>query len=50
LASTILLGLVVPILAHYILNKYGFWWLFNPNRPVSSIPSVAVPTKETTVV
>lgn len=50
LASTILLGLVVPILAHHILNKYGFWWLFDPNRPVSSIPPMAVSTKENTVV
>jgi fucose 4-O-acetylase-like acetyltransferase len=49
LASTILIGLLVPVLAHSILNKYGFWWLFNPNRAVSSAKPVIVSTKETTV-
>ncbi len=46
LAASITIGLFVPVLAHFVLNKYGFWWLFNPNRPVSSVKPIAIPAKE----
>lgn len=49
LASTIILGLLVPILAYHILNKFGFWWLFSPNHSRTSLTPATGKPKETTV-
>jgi fucose 4-O-acetylase-like acetyltransferase len=49
LATTIMIGLFVPVIAYQLLNNNGFWWLFSPQKPGDDI-SVTLPKKQTTAI